>query len=403
METQCVICKGRGLCGRPFCPILAKLGAMKRISIGDSIFGASPPSVFVGRVGYPDVRVGPLVPPKIAAKDARIYDDPAQWLDRGIEDVIGLRSNLVRSNTRLNVRSPRVLSNRLLIKTQELAMASAPVDTEVRFLKPPKMEVRFDGILSPMGPSGALKDMSIAENPSVPRKVDHLVSDTDVLATDAAAELYEGDISVYHINRLLSVGLLGRKNDRRLVPTRWAITATDDMVGKELIARVKNHSVLDGLRLFSTQKFGNRFEILLLPRPFSFELIEIWMPRSVWTGKGTWIGADREGYDGKRTYSLLAGGYYAARLGVVEYLERVKRQASIFIVREILPDYWAPLGVWVIREAIRDAMMQEPKRFEIADAALNDIAIRIRTPLRRWKKEAKLIHDFKFQKTLDSF
>lgn len=391
------------MCGRPFCPILAKFCAIKRASIGDSIFGASPPSVFVGRVGYPDVRLGPLVPPEIAAKDARIYDDPAQWLGKGIEDVIGLRSNLVRSNTRLNVRSPRVLSDRLLIKTQMLAMASAPVDTEVKFLKPPKMELRFDGILSPMGPSGTLKDMSITENPSVPRKVDYLVSDKDVLAANATTELYESDISVYHINRLLSVGLLGRKKDRRLVPTRWAITATDDIVGKELIARVKDHSVLDEIRLFSTQRFGNRFEILLLPRPFSFELIEIWMPRSVWVGEGTWVGADREGYGGKRTYSLLAGGYYAARLGVVEYLENIKRQASIFIVREILPDYWAPLGVWVIREAVRDAMRQEPKRFETADAALNDVATRIRTPLRRWKKEAKLIHDFKFQKTLASF
>jgi len=400
---QCVICKGRGLCGRPFCPILAKLGAMKHVSIGDSIFGASPPSVFVGRVGYPKVRLGPLVPPEIAARDARIYDDPAQWLGRKIEDIIGLRTNLVRSNTQLNVRSPRVLRNRLLIKTQELAMASAPVDTEVKFFKPPKMEVRFDGILSPMGPSGTLKDMRLTENPSVPRKVDHMVSDTDVLAADAVAELYEDGISVYHINRLLSVGLLGRKNDRRLVPTRWAITATDDVVGKELIERVKDHSILDGLRLFSTLKFGNRFEILLLPRPFSFELIEIWMPRSVWVGEKTWIGADREGYGGKRTYSILAGGYYAARLGVVEYLEKIKRQASIFIVREIRSDYWAPLGVWVIREAVRDAMMQTPKRFETADDALNDIATRIRTPLRRWKKEAKLIHDFKFQTTLDSF
>jgi len=403
METRCVICKGRGLCGRPFCPILAKLGAMKSISIGDSIFGASPPSVFVGRVGYPDVRVGPLVPPEVAASDARIYDDPAQWLGRGIEDVIGLRSNLVRSNTRLNVRSPRALSDRLLVKTQTLAMASAPVDTEVRFLKPPKMEVHFDGILSPMGPSGALKEMSIAENPSVPRKVDHLVSDTDALAANAATELYESDISVYHINRLLSVGLLGRKKDRKLVPTRWAITATDDIVGKELIARIKDHSILDDIRLFSTQKFGNHFEILLLPHPFSFELIEIWMPRSVWTDKGTWIGADREGYDGKKSYSFLAGGYYAARLGVVEYLEKIKRQASIFIVREIRPDYWAPLGVWVIREAVRDAMTQKPKRFETADAALNDIAARIRTPPRRWKKETKLIQDFKFQKTLANF
>ncbi|MDI6858927.1 MAG: Nre family DNA repair protein [Methanocellales archaeon] len=402
-DSLCAVCKGKGLCGRP-CPILAKFRATERISpIGDSISGASPPSVFVGRMGYPNIRAGPLVPPLITAKDAPVYDDPRSWLSKSIEDVISLRSNLVRSNLRLNVKDARISTNRLLVKIQELAMASTPVDTEVHFYKPPKRELRFDDVLSPMGPSGMIKTLEITENPSVPRKVDHLVFDTDVLARDAIGELYKGDISTYYICRLLSVGLLGRQGDRRLVPTRWSITATDDVIGKELITQVKSYSELDEIRVFSAQKFGNRFEILLLPKIFSFELIEIWLPKSVWMSKGTWIGEDREGYDGRTTYSHLAGGYYAARLGVLEYLERIRRQALVFVVREILPDYWAPLGSWVIRETVRNAMAQQPKRFDAIEEAIGDLAMRIRTPLSKWRTKAKLLADYKFQKTLANF
>ncbi|RLG99545.1 hypothetical protein DRO38_07600, partial [Candidatus Bathyarchaeota archaeon] len=54
---RCITCKGKGLCGRPNCPILERLRAFEAMSsIKDSLFGESPPSVFVGRMGYPVVR-----------------------------------------------------------------------------------------------------------------------------------------------------------------------------------------------------------------------------------------------------------------------------------------------------------------------------------------------------------
>lgn len=400
-QSPCIVCKGRGLCGRPKCPILSKFQATEKLPpLGDDVFGASPPSVFVGRMGYPNIHAGPLVPPQISSSDAQIYDSPQEWLDKGIEDIIGLRSNLVRSNIKLNIKDASTLDNKFLVKTHELAMADMPVDTEVWFVKPPKRELRFDDVLAPMGPSGQIKSLDITENPSVPQSVDRLTSDTDALARDAVVELYGSGISAYHIYRLLSIGLLGKQNARRLAPTRWSITATDDILGKELIADLRDMPILGGIEVFSSQKLGNRFEILLLPRIFSFELIEIWQPKSVWAGDSVWIGADREGYDGKTTYSNLGGGYYSARLGVLEYLEKIRKQASVFIVREILPDYWAPLGSWVIQETVKDAMARRPKGFETVNEALIDIATRIRTPLHRWKRKAKILDNFKFQKRL---
>ncbi len=397
---RCVICKGKGLCGRPRCPILERFKAVETIPVSDNLFGASPPSVFVGSKGYPDIFAGPLVPPNVGDSEARQYDDPKELLKISIDEVIGLRSRLVRSYARMDVKDAKAPTNPFLLTSQELAMAEVPVDTEVWFTKPVDVNVAFDGTLMPMGPAGEIKSITLAENPKVPEKVDYLVSDTDVLAADSIRELHRHDISQNHITRIFSIGLLGR--ERRLVPTRWSITAIDDMVGKMLLDDIRDYPEIREIALFTSEKFGNHFEILLIPRCFSFELIEIWHPNSVWSEK-LWIGSDREGYGGKKGYSSLAGGYYAARTAAVEYLHAIRRQASVFIVREILPDYWAPLGVWVIREAVRDALTGRGMRFDSVNDALSKMQTRIRTPHDRWRGEMQLLDECRFQRTLMEF
>jgi hypothetical protein len=47
----------------------------------------------------------------------------------------------------------------------------------------------------------------------------------------------------------------------------------------------------------------------LSPGDFTYELIDICLPRSVWSGEEAWIGADREGPGPKKGYNGLAGGY----------------------------------------------------------------------------------------------
>ncbi|MCR3884500.1 MAG: hypothetical protein NUK54_09025, partial [Methanothrix sp.] len=133
----------------------------------------------------------------------------------------------------------------------------------------------------------------------------------------------------------------------------------DDIAGKHLIEAIRDNPPINDHILFSGERLGNHFEILLAPGTFTYELVEIWLPRSVWSGEESWIGADREGPGPKKGYSSLAGGYYAARLAVLERLAEMRRQASVLAAREITEEYWAPLGVWVVREAARAALSAE--------------------------------------------
>ena len=41
---------------------------------GNEIYGSSPPDIFVGRFGYPNVNIGPLVPPELG--DTSIMGSP---------------------------------------------------------------------------------------------------------------------------------------------------------------------------------------------------------------------------------------------------------------------------------------------------------------------------------------
>jgi hypothetical protein len=308
---KCVTCKGRGLCGRPVCPILRRLEEISALpKIGKRMEGLSPPEVFVGRQGYPMVRAGPMLPA------SETVTQPSLGMDVG--EIIALRSSLVRSEARMEVKEASI-PGRLLESCQQMAMSSAPVGAEVAFFKPPKGKLQFDGVLSPSGPSGEMKEMEITTNPLVPRKVDQIVADNDVLAADAVGELYSSGIDMGHISRLLSLGLLGKR--RKLVPTRWSITASDDMAGKALKDKVVDKPLISDFQLYSGEDLGNHFEILLLPRAYSFELIELWMSGSLWAPEG-WIGSDSEGLRDRKEYSSLAGGYYAARLAVLEHLPR---------------------------------------------------------------------------------
>jgi len=160
-------------------------------------------------------------------------------------------------------------------------------------------------------------------------------------------------------------------------------------VGRTLTEKVLDMPLLSDCLLFSGERLGNHFEILLMPLNYRFEVVEIWMPHSAWSGGEAWIGSDGEGLRGKQGYSSLAGGYYAARLAALEGLLRMGRQAAVLALREIGPSYWAPLGVWVVREAARAAMASLPQRFSTIGEALSAAAARMQTPMSEWHPHAK--------------
>jgi DNA repair protein NreA len=403
----CVRCKGgRALCGKP-CYLMADIQRrIPQVQLRKAEWdGPSPPALFVGRHGYPDVRTGPLVAPgETSADRLQLMGDTRSWFGAGIEDLVAMRSMLVNGHRRVDVHAPRDRDpGRVLQVTQELAMADRATGTELRFDKAPgrALAPRLGDVVPPMGPGVATRKARLTENPHVPRPVDRLVGDTDARAANALVEIVRSGVAPDHATRLLSAGLLGSMGRRKLVPTRWSITATDDTLSKALVERVRELPVLDVVRIYEGEYNGNHFLVMLLPRVWGFEMQETWGAGSAWAPKPVTV-MDYEEFAGRKAYaSQVTGAYYAARLAVAEHLvHRLRRQATAVVVRQISDLYWAPLGVWLIRETVRHALAGRGLEFPQPAAAIAHMDRRSRVP--DWRSHSRFLGQM-YQTTLGEF
>ncbi len=389
----CVRCKGRLWCGLPKCPILeAAKSYLPKLKISsDSLFGISPPSIFVGRHNYPNVFAGPLVSED---NHAREFSDTSALYGKDMQYILRKTSSLLRASTEINVKKP---NGRMVSATQEIAMSIKPLDTELKIEKigtGPSLDTFF----YPTGPRVIPRKIDVVDNPNIPRKVDNIV-DEKIKANSAIIELYKYGASVDYLQRLLSAGILG--HDKKMVPTRWSITAVDDAIGKALMSEVKHFETVDKIEYYTNSFMGNEFHILLIPGTWEYEMLETWLKGAVYASE-TVIGEDYEPFGGRKNYaSQITGAYYSARLAVLEHLQSRKRQAKVLIYREITPDYKIPLGVWVIRETVRHAMLNKPKNFE----TMNDVisAIKSNTRVKSWPSKSKIVYNLRHQRTLDFF
>lgn len=355
----CSTCKGsRRLCGLPECPILTRIkqqiGVSEKLKQIRALESPTPPSVLVGEYGYPIVRVGINLP--AGEGDAKLYENPAQWWGKlNLYEIVKLRASLVYSYACARIRSA---NSRDTEAVQEAALSLKPVDSEVLFRKPPVFSMRFDPLLKPVGLAGEAEKMRIVDNPVVPSRVDQLVEDR-VKALRALIELYEYGYDIYYLQRLLSSGTLGI--NRRFVPTRWAITAVDKHLGDYLLRKVREYPEIKEYEVYHSSYIGNRYTILLIPGVWSMEMIEAWLPRSVWVpGEKAQIYTIYERYSGRPTAE--DGGYQAIRIAILEHLNSNRKCAAALAIREITPDYFAPVGNWQIREGVRNALKNKPLR-----------------------------------------
>ncbi len=404
-DSLCVICKGsRFLCGKTRCPIMVKVNYfMKSVPLlaNEDIAGMSPPSVFIGRVGYPNVYAGPLVPP--VSEDTSIYDLPEQWFGKSIDEIVGFRSLLVRGKHRVNVNN-LINSGKILDSTRELALADNSVDMELNLTKKPRGAIYLNDDVQPFGPSAPIRDLRVG-NARYDHRVEKAYYDTDLKSTNAVLDLYSRGVLVTKIQKAFSVGAFGVEKNRKLVPTRWSITAVDDIVSKNLREQVKTFPEINEYRVYESIYMDNVFEILMIPARYSYESMEAWYPGTVWNpaGKNVAIFSDWEGNNGRTTYAAIGGCYYSARLATCEQLVKERRQATVIVLREARPGYIMPIGVWQVRENVRNAMRQKPFLFKSLAESLQFIGGRFEIPLGRWIRQSELLKRALFQKSITDY
>lgn len=365
----------------------------------------SPPSVFIGsKLRYPLVNVG-ILSPLNRDENAWLYDDAKFWSENNFQigDVMKIRDSLLNSRFQSRVSDSRT-SKKFVEIAQEIATASKPVDVEIELKSKLDFGREKDRVLTPHGMRAGLKKAKITGNVKIHRRVDRIIND-EIKASEGIGYLYKHKFDEYTLSKILSVGVLGLKANRKLVPTRWSITATDDTLGKQLLEKIRGYKWIENHELFFGEFMGNQYLILLFPNVFSYELFELYFPGSSWnSSEELKASTDFESFFGRKDYaSSTAGGYYATRLPILEYLESRKKQASVLAIRLETPGYWAALGVWVVRESVRKALkkkMEFASKEELLNAAEQIGKIKFNFNPDEILKKSKILNEVLKQKRL---
>jgi len=357
---------------------------LKSINVGKNVDGSSPPSIFIGSYNYPNVFAGPMLTPQHG--DTSVLDTPEMWIktNKEVMDIVNFRLSLIRGKQTVRIND---LRNKLVEKLQEISLSNSSIESEAEFRNVP-CGFALNEEHAPYGPSAILEKFEI-DNPKWDKHLERVYYDTDLKSNEAIVELYKKGVLFSQLQKAFSAGTIGIGKNRKLVPTRWSITACDMILANYLIEQVKHNEIIDNYRVHEFYSLNNYYAVILLPTTWQYEWIEGFVHVM---GNEEVVFSDFETNRGKKEYSSVGGCYYSCKLAVLEGLAQRKEQAGAVVLREAHTGY-IPLGVFNVRENIRAAMQQKPLEFSAFRDALEYVAPNFRLDISRFVEAGTLIKD----------
>lgn len=369
---------------------------MKSVKVGKDLEGSTPPSVFIGRWFYPKVYAGPMMVGETG--DTSIMDSPESWIGehKTQEDIINYRMNLVRGKQLIKITD---LENPFVEKLQDISLASKSIDSEATFGKRPIGALLTEDSM-PHGPSAVIEKFDI-DAVRWDKQLEKTFYDTDLTAREAVLNLHNKDVPFTAMQKAFSVGAIGTKYKRKLVPTRWSITACDSTLADLFLKEVRKFDILDTYRVYEFGSLNNYYIIILTPTEWQYEWYEAFIQL---IGKEELIFSDYETNTDKKEYSSVGGCYYTSKMAVLDALVKEKKQAGLIVLREAYEGY-VPLGVFNVRENMKNAMSSPYKEFETLKDALKYAGTKLKIPISKYVKQGTLLNELLHTKqtTLDMY
>ena len=177
------------------------------------------------------------------------------------------------------------------------------------------------------------------------------------------------------------------------------------MVGEDILEEIKGYESIDAIHAFYNVALDNRWLIFLIPGSWQYESIEAFYPKTVWNadGKSISIYGSYEGYKGRKTYAEIGGCYYSGRLATTEKLQGMKKQAMSLILREVHEGYMMPVGVWNVREHVRETLETKPTILHDTAEMLQFISQKMEIKPANWIANSRLLREIIMQKRISSY
>ncbi len=367
----CIRCKGKLLCGLQKCPLLEALKLSRKVKLDSrQVEAETPPLFLVSWKNYPKVAFGPYLGPVSLKDEEFLYS-------LSLDQVFELRLRALRAYKVVGIREK-------LLEEASLSIEPVLIDAELK--SRPKLSLKPKNL----GFSAPAKKLREEDSGKVPFKVEKVL---DERAENAIIKLR--DMPFFYLVQLLSTGALGFSADKKLVPTRWAITAVDSILSRFYFEKIKDKQEINSFFVAHAQHWDNNFVILFLPMSYAFEVLETWLPS--WS-KEPVLEQDYEFFELRKDYARnVTGSYYAARHVILRFLAKIKRKAGVVVFREVGPSYYFPVGVWHVRKTVEEAL-KNIKKFSTLDEAFEYANLKLNIPVKRWP--SKVLKHFLTQRKL---
>ena len=320
----------------------------------------TPPSLIISSASYPKTNayiLFPLANNQETLKKMEKYQDLAA---QGYYEAINIRMRTLGMKREINIKSPEKVEDMRL-----LGMGERKTEIESKVEKvyySPKLKHSYQSY-APFIPLIKIRNIEYG-NIKINKHVEKVYYDVDWKANEGIKYLYSHGIDEYKLSRYFSLGVMGTKLERKLVPTKWSITAIDDIIYKHIHHQITNKDTINNIKYYYSEIFYNKYHIFLIPGSWQYELIELCY------GKNK-INQDYENWWGRKDYANnTAGAYYAIRKILIEHLKDINKQAKVLVIREVGKNYKS-LGVWVVREGVRKAISSPLKN--ISEKEMNRI------------------------------
>jgi len=231
----------------------------------------SPPGVYIESEKYPRLRAGILATPH-PSEFISIYDHPEAWMGLNRDAILSMRRNLYYFSLPVDART---MTPRHTVGTlQRIALSVSPVALNVEATTlPPRDLVMRPGSL-PSSPEVHTDSIEVISKPEV-SKVAEKVSEKDMPASEGILSLLDYDYSIEQVTRLLSLGLLGKHENRRLLPTSNASRVVADTVSAHVKNMFAGTEDKDEYRIHISRPLGEVMVVLARPGRPSIDYFRI--------------------------------------------------------------------------------------------------------------------------------
>jgi len=345
----------------------------------------SPPGIAVEAAKYPILKAGILASTE-PSEYLSIFDHPESWMGLDREAIKSMRRQLYRFVVPINARTME--PSQYVEVLQTIALSVSPVAFEVETASlPPRGLYQLGGQL-PASTPVEVSSLEIVSDPEISR-VAKRITELDIPASEAAWKLLDYDYSLDQVARMMSVGLLGKLENRRFVPTRGAYKAIIDSFISRTLMELADRPSSSNFRIGCSETHGENFTVLIQPGDpkvdyFRIERREQGFQRDV-------------SLDGVKNVTLDSRtSVYADHARFSSYQDLIKREESghVTIFHYARSNGNNILGPWLVRAGVNAALEADQLVLDTRETAITVLDSLLTPDISIWTKKETLLDEF---------